>query len=57
MVLTIALITVGVVVLAGLELWLFWSIGERDDRRRRVRHRTRPRMAAHARPTMLRSAG
>ena len=37
MTLTIALITVGMIVLAGLELWLFWSIGERDDRRQRRR--------------------
>lgn len=54
MVLMIALIAVGVVVLAVLELWLFWSAGERDDRRRRLRHGTRSRMAAHARPTVLR---
>lgn len=54
MVLTIALITVGAVVLAGVELWLFWSIGERDDRRRPLRHGSRSRMAARARPAMLR---
>lgn len=38
---TIALIAAGMIVLAGLELWLFWSIGERDDRRQRLRA-TRP---------------
>lgn len=37
MTLTVALIIVGTIVLAGLELWLFWSLGERDDRRRRLR--------------------
>lgn len=34
MALTIALIVMATVMLAGLELWLFWRIGERDDRRR-----------------------
>lgn len=37
MTLTLALVIVGGLVLAGLEFWLFWLIGERDDRRRRVR--------------------
>lgn len=36
MVVTIAVIIVGMVVLAGIELWLFWVVGERDDRRRGV---------------------
>ena len=45
MVLTIALIVTGTVVLAGLELWGFWWIGERDERRRKRRagpRRARP---------------
>ena len=33
-VLTIALILAATVVLAALELWVFWSLGEREDRRR-----------------------
>ena len=35
MVLTIALILVAMIALAALELYLFWKLGERDDRRRR----------------------
>ena len=57
MALTIALTIMGVVVLTSLELWLFWSIGERDDRRPRLRHDPRWGTAARARPTALHSAG
>lgn len=35
MALTLTLIIAGMIVLAGLELSLFWTIGERDERRRR----------------------
>jgi hypothetical protein len=45
--LNIALIAAGMIVLAGLELWLVWSIGERDDRRRRLRA-TKPTAATTA---------
>jgi hypothetical protein len=34
MLLTIALILAAMVSLAALELWLFWRLGERDERRR-----------------------
>jgi Flp pilus assembly protein TadB len=34
MLLTIALILAATIALAALELWLFWRLGERDDRRR-----------------------
>ena len=32
---TILLIVVGVFVLAALELWALWALGEHEDRRRR----------------------
>jgi len=32
--LTIALIVAAMIAVAGLELWLFWRVGERDQRRR-----------------------
>ncbi len=34
MLLTIALVLAATIALAALELWLFWRLGERDDRRR-----------------------
>lgn len=34
MLLTIALVLVAMIVLAAPELWLFWRLGERDERRR-----------------------
>lgn len=42
---TIALVVVVTVALAALELWAFWALGERDDRRRQP-----PRPAPEARP-------
>jgi hypothetical protein len=42
MLLTITLILVAMVLLAALEIWLFWQLGERDDRRR-IRKRREPR--------------
>jgi hypothetical protein len=45
MALTIALIGVGMLVLAGVELWLFWSLGDRSDRRRQDQ---RPRASTGA---------
>lgn len=33
MLLAIALIVLGVISVAALELWLFWQLGEREDRR------------------------
>ena len=35
MALTIALILAAMIALSALELYLFWKLGERDDRRRR----------------------
>jgi hypothetical protein len=57
MALAIAVIVVGAVVLASFELWLFWALGERDDRRWHLRHECRQRRAVRARPTALWSAG
>jgi hypothetical protein len=34
MLLTITLILAAMIAVAALELWLFWRVGERDDRRR-----------------------
>jgi hypothetical protein len=34
MLLTITLILAAMIAVAALELWLFWRLGERDDRRR-----------------------
>jgi hypothetical protein len=34
MLVTIALILAAMIAVAALELWLFWRLGERDDRRR-----------------------
>lgn len=34
MLLTIAVILVAMLAVAALEVWLFWRVGERDDRRR-----------------------
>lgn len=39
MLLTITLILVAMLALAALELWLFWRVGGRDDRRRAHRRR------------------
>jgi hypothetical protein len=36
MLLTIALVLVGTIALGAFELWLFWLLGERRDRRGRV---------------------
>lgn len=37
---TIAIILVATIALAAFEIWLFWRVGERDDRRRsRARRR------------------
>jgi hypothetical protein len=41
MLFAIALIVLGVVGLAVLELWLFWRLGEREDHRRGVGVRER----------------
>jgi hypothetical protein len=41
----IALVIVATVALATLELWVFWTLGERDDRRPRP-----PRPAPDPRP-------
>jgi hypothetical protein len=41
----IALVIVATVALAALELWVFWTLGERDDRRHRP-----PRPAPESRP-------
>lgn len=38
MLLIITLIGLAMIVLAAAEIWLFWSLGERDDRRRRREH-------------------
>lgn len=35
MALTLTLIIVGMIMLGGLELWLFWTIGEHGERQRR----------------------
>jgi hypothetical protein len=42
---TIALVIVATVALAALELWVFWTLGERDGRRHRP-----PRPAPEPRP-------
>ncbi|MGN6871651.1 MAG: hypothetical protein ACTHMY_24915 [Solirubrobacteraceae bacterium] len=34
MLITIAAIVVATIALSALEVWLFWRLGERDDRRR-----------------------
>ena len=53
MLVTIALIGLAMIALAALEIWLFWSVGDRDDRRRR---RERPNAYAPTRRTSTRSA-
>jgi flagellar basal body-associated protein FliL len=34
MLLKVMLIVVAMIALAAFELWMFWSLGEREDRRR-----------------------
>lgn len=46
---TIVLILASMVALAVLELWLFWTLGERDDRRHHHKHQP------PVRPTSIRS--
>ena len=56
MLFAIALIVLGVVGLAVLELWLFWRLGEREDHRRgRRRLRAPTARTGSARPRSDRS--
>ena len=56
MLFAIALIVLGVVGLAVLELWLFWRLGEREDHRRgRRRPRAPTARTGSARPRSVRS--
>lgn len=41
MAITITLIIIATVALAAFELWLFWTLGEREDARRRAEPRRR----------------
>lgn len=72
MAITITLITAAIIALASFELWLFWTLGEREDARRRAevrrpgirdddaigddRRLTNPRPRDGRRPRPLRSS-
>ncbi len=56
MLLTIAVILVAMLAVAALELWLFWRMGERDDRRRSRERLNIDTADAEARAAVARSA-
>ena len=58
MLMTIAVIAVAMTAVAAIELWLFWRLGERDERRRSRRraHREADHAEEHAQRHRRRTA-